>query len=130
IRAALQWFFYVSAIKEATTCTNTAKDCDSAWAYYTGGTDRAAPAGLAADIDALAPDTHDRAFDGVLAVRCWRDLLDRDVPAADLTLRDQAIDQLDFALVRGMSIIIRQHFAAISCATGDYRDAHFEALKI
>lgn len=129
IRAALQWFFYVSAIKEATTCTDVTKDCDSAWAYYTGGTGRDAPAGLAAEIDALAPETHHRAFDGVLAVRCWRDL-DTAVPADDLALRDRAIDQLDRALVRGMAIIIRQHFASLECATGNYRAASFEALKI
>lgn len=129
INAAIQWFMYVSAIKESTTCTDVPKDCDSGWAYYTGGTERAAPLGLAAEIDALAPETHDRAFDAVLAVRCWRDL-DQAIPAANTTLRDQAIGQLDSALVRGMAILIRQRFAELSCATGDYQTAALEALRI
>ncbi len=129
IRAAIQWFFYVSAVKEASTCTTAQKDCDSSWAYYSGGTLRDAPIGLAADIDALAPETHDRAYDGSLAVRCWRDL-DQDVPATNLVLRDQAIDQLDTALVRGMAILIRQRFAALECTTGDYQAAELAALRV
>lgn len=129
IRAAVQWFLYVSTVKEATTCTDTPKDCDSAWAYYSGGTARESPIGLAGDIDEHAPETHDRGFDGVLAVRCWRDL-DQAVPAADLTLRDRAIDQTDAALVRGMALIVRQRFAELGCATGDYRAAAMAALEV
>lgn len=129
IEAAIQWFMYVSSIKEGTTCAEKAKDCDSCWAYYSGGTPRNTPIGLAADIAALAPETHNRAYDGVLAVRCWRDL-DPEDTAADLALRDQAIDQLDTALVRGMAILLRQRFLALECATGDDRQAHLEALKI
>lgn len=129
IEAAIQWFLYVSSVKESTTCTDAAKDCDSGWAYYSGGTPRESPIGLAADIDALAPETHDRAYDGVLAVRCWR-YLDDAVPATNLALRDQAIAQLDRALVRGMSILIRQRFAALECSTGDFQQANLEALRI
>ncbi len=129
IQAALEWFFYVSAIKEATTCTEAPKDCDSSWAYYTGGTPRDAPAGLAAEMNALAPETYNRAFDGVLAVRCWRDL-DPDVPAVDLSLRDVAIGQLDRALLKGMSILIRQRFVALTCKKETLRNAALEALRI
>jgi hypothetical protein len=129
IEAATQWFLYVSAIKEAFTCTTTAADCDSHWAYYSGGTARADPAGLAADVDALAPETHDRAYDGVLAVRCWRDL-DPEETATDLARRDQSIAQLDRALLRGMSILIRQRFLALACSTSDYQQGHLEALRI
>jgi hypothetical protein len=129
IEAALQWFLYVSAIKEATTCTDTAKDCDSCWAYYSGGTPRDMPIGLARDIDCYGPETHDRAYDGVLAVRCWRDL-DPDEIATDLELRDLAIAQLDFALLRGMGILIRQRFEELECSSGDYRAAALEELRI
>lgn len=129
IQAALQWFLYVSSVKEATTCTDTAKDCDSAWAYYSGGTTRDAPRGLAADIDGLSEETHDRAFDGVLAVRCWRDL-DPAETATNLDLRDQAIGQLDKAVFRGMSLMLRQHFAALPCASGDYLEGHWQAAQI
>lgn len=132
IQAALQWFLYVSAVKEATTCTAKAKDCDSSWAYYSGGTERSAPIGLAADIQSLAPQTHERVYDGLLAVRCWRDLENNDTGEATAFLerRDQAIGQLDRALVRGMAILIRQHFAALDCSTDDYRDAHLSALEV
>ena len=41
--------------------------------------------GLSADIDALAPATHDRIFDAVLAMRCWRDL-DPATPATNTAL--------------------------------------------
>lgn len=130
IEAALQWFFYVSAIKEATTCADKAKDCDSSWAYYCGGAEReGALLGLAGDIEELAPQTHNRAYDALLAVRCWRDL-DRGVPATDLELRDRAIAQLDRALLRGMSILVRQRFAELTCRTKDERLALLEALRI
>ena len=129
IQAALQWFLYVSAIKEATTCADTLDNCDSAWAYYCGGTPRQTPIGLAADIDGFAPETHDRAYDGMLAVRCWRDL-DAAVPAADPDMQALAIAQLDFALLRGMAILERQKLVELGCATLDYRDAAMEWLRV
>jgi hypothetical protein len=129
IQAALQWFLYISIIKESTTCAETPDNCDSAWAYYGGGAPRETPIGLAADIDGFAPGTHDRAYDGVLAVRCWRDL-DPAVPAADLEMQAQAIAQLDFALLRGVAILERQKFVEIGCATGDFRDAALAWLHI
>ncbi len=129
IHAALQWFLYVSPIKECTTCAETPKDCDSCWAYYSGGTPRDTPIGMASEIDDCAPETHDRAYDGLLAVRCWRDL-DQAVPAEDTALQALAIGQLDTALVRGVSILVRQRFEELSCATGDYRQGALEALRI
>ncbi len=129
IHAALLWFFYVSTIKEATTCADTPKDCDSSWAYYSGGTPRATPTGLGGEIDQYAAETHDRGYDGALAVRCWRDL-DQAVPAEELAMRDLAIGQLDQALLRGMSILVRQRFLELDCAAGDYQRAALEALRI
>ncbi|MDD5305839.1 MAG: hypothetical protein PHU25_00825 [Deltaproteobacteria bacterium] len=129
IEAALQWFFYVSIYKEATTCAETPKDCDSSWAYYCGGRERDAPIGLAAEIDEWAPETHDRTYDGVLAVRCWRDL-DEAVPAADTAMQERARGQLDTALVRGMAILARQKLAELDCAKGDHRRAALEWLRV
>jgi len=100
IHAALQWFLYVLVIKEATTCATTAADCDSHWAYYAGGGPRESPLGLGAEILALAPETHQRIYDGLLAVRCWRNLDHEGGEATDLALRDRAIAQLDRALLR------------------------------
>ncbi len=130
IEAALLWFLYVSPIKEATTCTTTPKDCDSAWAYYTGGTSRTLPIGLARYVDRLAPETHDRAFDGILAVRCWKNLDNEAGTSTDLTLRDQAIAQLDRALVRGVALLARQRVLELECATGDYQTAALAKLAL
>jgi hypothetical protein len=129
IHAALQWFLYVSAIKEATTCTKTAKDCDSSWAYYSGGKPRNSVIGLAAEIKKFAPQTQNRAYDGTLAVRCWR-FLDNSETATNLNMRDQAISQLDDALLYGMSVLIIKRFEKIKCATGSYREAALAELKI
>ncbi|MCP4602868.1 MAG: hypothetical protein GY847_20520 [Proteobacteria bacterium] len=129
IEAALQWFLYISSIKEATTCAQKANDCDSSWAYYSGGTPREAPIGLAADIDYLAPETHNRAYDGILAVRCWRDL-DYETEAANSKMQTLAKEQLDFAMLRAMGLLIRQRFLALSCSTGDYQQATLDGLRI
>ncbi|HYO52557.1 hypothetical protein [Archangium sp.] len=37
IEAALLWFLYVSTPSEVTSCASKPQDCDSVWAYYTGG---------------------------------------------------------------------------------------------
>ena len=129
IEDAIRWFLYVSAIKEATTCTETAKDCDSAWAYYSGGAAREHPIGLASDIESLATEAHNRAYDGLLAVRCWRDLDNGEV-ANNATMRVQAIAQLDVALLRGMAVLIRRHFQLLECSTWDYQQAHLQALRL
>ncbi|MDJ0764097.1 MAG: hypothetical protein QNJ97_14035 [Myxococcota bacterium] len=129
IEAALEWFLYVSANKEATTCAETPKDCDSCWAYYSGGTPRESPVGLAADIYRFIPLAHNRAYDGVLAVRCWRDI-DPAVPAENPNLQAQAIEQLDVALLHGMAMLVRQRFVALGCATGEYQQGALEALRI
>lgn len=123
IEAALVWFLYVSPLSEVTSCTTTPKDCDSAWAYYTGGTPRDQPMGLAGYVDALGPETHDRAYDAALGVRCWRNLDNETTTATNLTLRDQVRTQLDVATVRGVALVLRQRIKRLECATGDARNA-------
>ena len=130
IRSAIQWFLYLSPLKEFTTCTTAKKDCDSGWAYYTGGGERAAPVGLSADIATLAPATHDRIFDGVLAMRCWKNLDNESGTSTNLALRDSARTQLDTALLRGMAVIVRQRFLDLFCSSGDYQAGALEELRI
>lgn len=106
IEAAIAWFLYVSTFKESLTCTTTAKDCDSSYAYYTGGEPARGGLGLARMVERVDPAAHDRAWDGLLAVRCWRDLDPAEV-ASDLALRDRARLQYDRAMLDGMSAILR-----------------------
>ena len=71
IEGALLRFLYVSTYKESLTCTTKAKDCDSAYAYYTGGAEARGGLALARRVAAVDPLAHDRAWDGLLALRCW-----------------------------------------------------------
>jgi hypothetical protein len=131
IEAALLWFLYLSPYKEAITCTTTPADCDSAWAYYTGGEDRAGGLGLAAYVSALDTETHDRIWDGLLAVRCWKNLDNETGTSIDLVLRDQAIAQLDRAALRGVALIVRDRFDTLAAATTtEARDAAWAFLRI
>jgi hypothetical protein len=131
IEAALLWFVYLSPYKEANTCTDTPADCDSAWAYYTGGEDRTAGLGLAAYLRGLDPETHDRIWDGLLAVRCWKNLDNETGVSTDLATRDRAIAQLDHALIRGVALIVRDRLDDLRAATTDEeRRADWEFVKI
>lgn len=117
LEAALLWFLYVSTYKESLTCTRTAKDCDSAYAYYTGGEPARGGLGLAEAVEAVDPLAHDRAWDGLLAVRCWRDLDPADV-ATDLETRDRARAQYDRAVLDGVAAIVRARLVR-ACETED-----------
>jgi hypothetical protein len=120
IEAALVWFSYISVYKEAYTCTHTPKDCDSSWAYYTGGAQAdGALIGFAELVNRYSPNAHQRIFDGILAVRCFRDLYSIDdypsydeLPADGQMMFDAAWEQLDDALARGFAVVFRQHLLA------------------
>jgi hypothetical protein len=120
IEATLLWFFALSVYKEAFTCMSTPKDCDSAWAYYAGGAQAdGALLGFAKLVNRHSPTTHQRIFDGILAVRCVRDLYSSDVypsydelPSDGRQLFDLAWAQLDDALARGFAVALRQHLLA------------------
>jgi hypothetical protein len=114
VEAGLLWFLYVSVFKESTTCTTTQKDCDSSYAYYTGGADRSGGLGLARYTRALSVQAHDRVWDGILAVRCWRDLDNPTGAATDTALRDKALAQMDRALLRGVALIVRSRLAVLA----------------
>lgn len=129
IEAALTWFLYVSTHKEAVTCTVTKKDCDSAYAYYTGDKPRAEGIGLAGIFRRQVPQAHERVWDGLLAVRCWRDL-DGGEEATDLTLRDRAVDQMDKALLYGLYQLVGQRTAQALAYQSDQRRAALAWLEI
>ena len=123
VEAGLIWFLYVSTNKEAYSCTTTPKDCDSSYAYYTGGETDRGGIGFARYVREVAPAAHDRAWDGVLAVRCWRDLDPADT-AADLEMRDRARAQLDTAITHGLAQVVRARLSAI-CEAADGREAAY-----
>ncbi len=123
VEASLVWFFYLSSLSEVMSCTTKPQDCDSSWAYYAGGTARDVPLGLGKLVRSLGVETHDRAYDAALAVRCWRNLDHETGIATDTARRDLARDQFDRALLRGVALILRQQLSEIACTTGDVRDA-------
>lgn len=116
VEGALLSFLYISTFKESLTCTTSPRDCDSSWAYYTGGETARCGAGLARYIAEADPYAHDRAWDGALAVRCWRDIDDAEV-ATDLELRDQARTQYDRALLDGVARLAQQHITRAGLST-------------
>jgi len=115
IEAALLWFFYISTYKEAISAAETPVDTDSCWAYYTGGEPRENPIAFANYVQPRSQEAHDRIWDALLAVRCWRDLDNPAGPAMDLTTQARAVAQLDRALIRGVALILRQRVQALSC---------------
>ncbi len=138
IKGTLLWFLYLSIYKEANTCfTVAAKDCDSAWAYYTGGAQaEGAVIGFAKFVAEYSGNTNTRIDDGLLALRCVRDLYPEDMypllgdlPQEGQDLFAQAWEQLDEALHRGLAIVVRQHaLGQDSC--GDAALANWELVKI
>lgn len=124
IEGALLWFFYVSIFKEATTAAQNAVDVDSMWAKYTGGEPRESALGLSRYVKPRSQQAHDRIWDGLLAVRCWRDLDNPTGAAMDLAMQDRARAQLDRALLRGVALIVRQRVERLPCV------AAWEPVKI
>lgn len=132
IQAALDWFLYLSVYKETNTCaTVKAADCDSAWAYYTGLEPISSGKAWSADVLAGSKNAHERIWDGVLAVRCWRDLEQDDmggypllemVDADSKALFERGWEQVDQALHRGFAVTVRQQAQAYFqtlCGEGD-----------
>lgn len=129
IEGALLYFLAVSPYKESLTCTTTAKDCDSSYAYYTGGEAARGGIGLARYVREVDPAAHDRAWDGILAVRCWRDLDDATV-ATMLEMRERARQQYDRALMDGVAAVIRDRLLRFDAATGDAKTYWWEMLRV
>jgi hypothetical protein len=128
IEGALLYFLYVSVYKEAHSCTEAINDCDSSYAYYTGGAEPHGGIALARYVSEVDPYAHYRVWDGILAVRCWRDLDGAEV-ATDLALRDAAADQLDRALLTGVASVLSARIDATVAASGDERRAHWAFVR-
>lgn len=117
VEAGLLWFLYASTYKESLTCTTAIRDCDSSYAYYAGGSEARCAAGLGRYVNEVSPYAHDRAWDGLLAVRCWRDL-DSEAMATDTALRDRARTQYDRAVLFGVAQIVKDRLGRAMTATG------------
>lgn len=133
IETALLWFFYLSSRSEVWTCAFDDKtDCDAAAAYYTQDPTkgRTPTAGVAKYIFDMAPETHQRIFDALLAERCWADLemFPRDYENSNLYKLAQA--QLDKAYLRGMALILRSRIGSVGCSTGERQEAMIESVKL
>jgi hypothetical protein len=129
IEATLLWFLYISTYKEGTTCASVRKDCDSSWAYYTGGEQRDGGLGLAGYIRDIDTDIHEHVFDGILGLRCWRDV-EQDEPATSTELQANALAQMDVALLNGVARIVAERAAAMAQHEGAERDADWAFLQI
>lgn len=143
IHATLDWFLYLSIYKEAETCLSVdPADCDSAWAYYTGGTTPDKGIGFSEDTRNTSDNTHQRIYDGILAVRCWRDhehsgdmypLKDM-IDADGIAEFNLAWEQLDEALHRGFALLVRNHLVTYldgKCGKNDaYLPAEWQYLTI
>lgn len=139
IHGALDWFIYLSTYKEANTCaTVVAKDCDASWAYYTGGQSIEGGLGMASEVRAGSANAHERIHDGLMAVRCWRDLnqdgmggyplLDT-LPQDQIDLFNRGWEQLDQALHRGLAVIVRDQMKAyIDAACAGNKRVHIWAF--
>lgn len=143
IRAALDWFLWLSVHKEAETCGSAkAADCDSCWAYYTGLEPIESGKAFSRDVLDQSKETHERIWDGIRAVRCWRDLYSEGgtyplFPDLDQAAIDQfnlGWEQLDQALHRGIALVVRGHAEAYLdalCGTGSaYQPAAWAYLTL
>jgi len=124
VEAALLWFLYVSVYKEAITCAAVQVDCDSSYAYYSGGELPEMGLGLSRYTRARSQQADDFVWNGVLGVRCWRDLDNPAGAAMDTALQTKATTQLDRGLLRAMALIVRQRAEALPC------DTAWETVKI
>ena len=125
MEASLLYLIWASVYKESLSCLQDVSDCDSAWGYYTVGVERdgAAQQALARYVRALDVETHQRIWDGLLAVHCWREIdggLQAMPPvAADRALRERAREQLDRALNRALAVIVNSRLRGIATALGE-----------
>lgn len=142
IRAAIDWFLWLSVYKEAETCgSEDPGDCDSCWAYYTGLETIDSGKGFSRDVLDQSKETHERIWDGIRAVRCWRDLNQDNgeyplFPALDedsIAQFERGWEQLDQALHRGIALVVRGHaeeYFNTLCGTGSaYQPAAWTYLK-
>lgn len=131
VEGVLLWFLYTSVYKEAVTCGNAAtQDCDSSWAYYSGGEAKAAAGkGFMRYTKVADANAHTRVYDATLATRCWRDV-DMAVPPANTTLRDRAFGQLDRSLDRALAVVAMDRLGFMKRNTDERKAADWAFSQI
>lgn len=135
VEAALLWFIHLSVYKEANTCLPKGKDCDSSWAYYTGGHDRNGGIGLSRVVQGHSDLAHQRIWDGFTAFRCWRELYPDATTLEELSedgvmFREMADAQLSEALWYGWALIVRDRLEQLGNSCGDQAEANWAFLQI
>lgn len=115
IESALLWYFYLITYQEANRAAIAAEAIDQAWGAYSGGQTRENPVALAKYIFDRDQEAHQRIWDGLLALRCWRDLDNPQGPAKNVELQKRALEQLDRALLHGIAAILRQRVQLVLC---------------
>lgn len=134
IDAAIAWFMYISVLKESTFSCPVAEfggDCDSGWAYYNGSTGRDAPLGLGGDVNDVSPLANNRIFDGLAAMRCWRDTYpaDMDADTSD-PFFGYGRDQLDRANTHGYARVLRDRLSRQLPLCGSEADANWAWVQV
>ncbi len=137
IDAAVQWFLWISIYKEAASCILAPGDCDSTWAYYNGGTEQGAGIGVSANLREIDPAIDDAIFNGMLAIRCWRDLFPADGDPAFEDLGDageamfyEAHEQLDNASWYGWARLVRAHLERQPAVCDSEADANWAFIQV
>ena len=77
----------------------------------------------------IEQETHSRIFDGLLAIRCWREN-DTEDPAVDPERHFQAATQLDRGLDRGLVVILQERLKVWSAAEGQAKAKAWAFLEI
>lgn len=131
VEGVLLWFLYSSVYKEAVTCgREKLDDCDSSWAYYTGGEARgSAGKGFMRYVKAADAAGSDRVYDGTLAVRCWRDV-DRALPPGNSALQTLGYTQLDRSVDRALAAVVIDRLGFMKRNTGERRAADWAFISI
>ncbi len=134
IDAGIEWFMYLSVIKEAGFSCPPADyggDCDAAWGYYNGATNRTSPMGFGADVLAASSISNERVFDGLAAMRCFRDGYPADMDAdTNDPLFGYAYDQLNRANDHAAAVVLRARMAQQLPLCGSEADANWAWVQV
>jgi hypothetical protein len=129
IDAAIEWFLYISVLKESTfSCPFPDKggDCDSGWAYYNGARGRTDAIGYGGDVIAVSALANERVFDGVSAMRCWRNQYPAEMEGdTSDPLYTAGYAQLDRANNHAAAIVLRDRISQQVGACGSEADANW-----
>lgn len=137
IDAGILWFLWISIYKESASCILAPGDCDSHWAYYNGAVPQGQGIGIAADVAAIDPAIDDAVFQGMLAIRCWRDLYQPDGDPSFEDLGDDgaevfytAHEQLDNAAWYAWARLVRSHLEEQPAVCDSAADANWAFIQI